>query len=49
MAAYFVSDYYTLSNKENGEIGGIDYFYAEKKMILQLMLEMNIIKKYRQI
>lgn len=49
VAAYFVSDYYTLSNKENGEIGGIDYFYAEKKMILQLMLEMNIIKKYRQI
>lgn len=31
VAAYFVSDYYTLSNKENGEIGGIDYFYAEKK------------------
>lgn len=31
VAAYFVSDYYTLSNKEDGEIGGIDYFYADKK------------------
>lgn len=31
VAAYFVSDYYTLSNKEKGEIGGIDYFYVEKK------------------
>lgn len=31
VAAYFVSDYYTLSNKEEGEIGGIDYFYADKK------------------
>ena len=31
VAAYFVSDYYTLSNKEEGKIGGIDYFYADKK------------------
>lgn len=31
VAAYFVSDYYTLSNKEDGKIGGIDYFYADKK------------------
>jgi len=31
VAAYFVSDYYTLSNKEKGKIGGIDYFYADKK------------------
>ena len=31
VAAYFVSDYYTLSNKDSGQIGGIDYFYADKK------------------
>lgn len=42
VAAYFVSDYYTLSNKEEGEIGGIDYFYADKKMISQSMPKKNI-------
>ncbi|MCD7892171.1 MAG: undecaprenyl/decaprenyl-phosphate alpha-N-acetylglucosaminyl 1-phosphate transferase [Erysipelotrichaceae bacterium] len=30
VAAYFVSDYFTLSNKEEDEIGGIDYFYQDK-------------------
>lgn len=31
VSAYFVADYYTLSNKEKDEIGGVDYFYSEKK------------------
>ncbi len=30
VAAYFATDYYTLSNKEENEIGGIDYFYSSK-------------------
>jgi len=30
-AAYFVIDFYTLSNKEKDSIGGIDYFYDDKK------------------
>lgn len=31
VAAYFVVDYYTLSNKDKDQIGGVDYFYDEKK------------------
>lgn len=31
VAAYFVADYFTLSNKSENEIGGIDYFYKDKK------------------
>lgn len=31
VAAYFLTDYYTLSNKEENQIGGIDYFYSDKK------------------
>ncbi|WP_028042558.1 MraY family glycosyltransferase [Candidatus Stoquefichus massiliensis] len=31
IAAYFLTDYYTLSNKEENQIGGIDYFYSDKK------------------
>ncbi len=31
VAAYFVVDYYTLSNKEVNQIGGIDYFYSDRE------------------
>lgn len=31
VAAYFVSDYFTLSNKQADEIGGLDYFYSDKQ------------------
>ncbi len=31
VGAYFICDYYTLSNKEVDQIGGIDYFYNNKK------------------
>lgn len=31
VAAYFAVDYYTLSNKNVDEIGGVDYFYSDKK------------------
>lgn len=31
VAAYFAVDYLTLSNKQDQQIGGIDYFYADKK------------------
>ena len=31
VAVYFLTDYLTLSNKEKDQIGGIDYFYADKK------------------
>ena len=31
MAAYFVCDYFTLKDKEDGVIGGIDYFYTSLK------------------
>lgn len=30
IAAYFATDYYTLSNKETNEIGGTDYFYKSR-------------------
>lgn len=29
VAAYFVSDYFTLSDKEEGEIGGLEYVYPD--------------------
>ncbi|MEG0367093.1 MAG: MraY family glycosyltransferase [Coprobacillus sp.] len=31
VAAYFVADFYTLSNKQKDQIGGVDYFYKDKK------------------
>lgn len=31
VGAYFICDYYTLSNKSINQIGGIDYFYNNKK------------------
>ena len=31
VAAYFAIDFYTLSNKETGNIGGVDYLYQDKK------------------
>jgi hypothetical protein len=31
VALYFACDYYSLSNKEIDEIGGMDYFYKDKK------------------
>lgn len=31
VAVYFAVDYYTLSNKEKDQIGGVDYFYSDKK------------------
>ena len=31
VAAYFITDYFTLSNKVVNQIGGIDYFYTDKK------------------
>lgn len=31
VAAYFVADFYTLSNKQKDQIGGVDYFYIDKK------------------
>lgn len=31
VAAYFVTDYFTLTNKKENQIGGTDYFYADKK------------------
>ena len=31
VAAYFITDYFTLSNKVENQIGGIDYFYTDKK------------------
>ncbi|MEG0277224.1 MAG: MraY family glycosyltransferase [Coprobacillus sp.] len=31
VAAYFVADFYTLSNKQKGQIGGVDYFYTDMK------------------
>lgn len=31
VATYFALDFFTLSNKEVDEIGGIDYFYKDKK------------------
>lgn len=31
VGTYFICDYYTLSNKEKDQIGGVDYFYSEKK------------------
>ena len=30
VSAYFVSDYFTLSNKESGDVGGLDYFYEDR-------------------
>ena len=31
VAAYFLADYFTLSNKKENQIGGIHYFYSDKK------------------
>lgn len=31
VAAYFVADFYTLTNKQKDQIGGVDYFYIDKK------------------
>lgn len=31
VGAYFVVDYFTLSNKKENQIGGVDYFYSDKK------------------
>lgn len=31
VSAYFVSDYFTLSNKSKDEVGGMNYFYKDKK------------------
>lgn len=31
VAAYFLADFYTLSNKKENEIGGVEYLYADKK------------------
>lgn len=31
VATYFAIDYFTLSNKEENQIGGMDYFYSDKK------------------
>lgn len=31
VSAYFVSDYFTLSNKQENQIGGESYFYTDKK------------------
>lgn len=31
VAAYFAADYFTLTNKEKNEIGGLSYFYKDKK------------------
>ncbi len=31
VSAYFAADYFTLSNKEQDQIGGEDYFYTDKK------------------
>lgn len=31
IAAYFVADYFTLSNKKENQIGGTDYLYQDKK------------------
>ena len=31
VGTYFICDYYTLANKEIDEIGGINYFYSDKK------------------
>ncbi len=31
VAAYFITSYFTLSNKVENQIGGIDYFYTDKK------------------
>ncbi len=31
VGTYFICDYYTLSNKTKNQIGGIDYFYSDKK------------------
>lgn len=31
VAAYFAVDYFTLSNKEENQIGGIEYFYEDKR------------------
>lgn len=31
VGAYFAADYFTLSNNTDGSIGGIDYFYKDKK------------------
>lgn len=31
VSAYFLTDYYTLTNKQKDEIGGISYFYDNKK------------------
>ena len=31
VGTYFICDYYTLSNKTKDQIGGIEYFYSDKK------------------
>ena len=31
VGTYFVCDYYTLTNKSLDQIGGINYFYSDKK------------------
>ncbi len=31
VSAYFVVDYFTLNNKKAGQVGGMDYFYKDRK------------------
>ena len=41
VGAYFICDYYTLSNKEVDQIGGIDYFYNNMKALEQILQQLK--------